>query len=80
MLDTIDLVTAKQELEDQKGKADGIASEIENKVDELGTIKDNLEQASSDIDSYLEALQGLEDTLENLESAVNEAYDHDISY
>tara|TARA_Y100000034_G_scaffold38092_1_gene46801 strand:- start:223 stop:465 length:243 start_codon:yes stop_codon:yes gene_type:complete len=80
MLDTIDLVTAKQELEDQKGKADGIASEIEYKVDELGTIKDSLEQASSDIDSYLEALQGLEDTLENLESAVNEAYDHDISY
>ena len=80
MLDSIDLVTAKQELEDQKGKADGIASEIENKVDELGTIKDNLEQASSDIDGYLEALQGLEGTLENLESAVSEAYDHDISY
>ena len=80
MLDSIDLVTAKQELEDQKGKADGIASEIENKVDELGTIKDNLEQASSDIDGYLEALQGLEGTLENLESAVSGAYDHDISY
>ena len=80
MLDTIDLAAAKQELEEQKGKADGIASEIENKVDELGTIKDNLEQASGDIDSYLEALEGLENTLNDLESAVSEAYDHDISY
>ena len=80
MLDTIDLAMAKQELEEQKGKADGIASEIENKVDELGTIKDNLEQASGDIDSYLEALEGLENTLNDLESAVSEAYDHDISY
>ena len=80
MLDTIDLAAAKQELEEQKSKADGIASEIESKVDELGTIKDNLEQASGDIDSYLEALEGLENTLNDLESAVSEAYDHDISY
>ena len=80
MLETIDLAMAKQELEEQKGKADGIASEIETKVDELGTIKYNLEQASGDIDSYLEALEGLENTLNDLESAVSEAYDHDISY
>ena len=80
MLETLDLAAAQQELEEQKSKADGVASEIESKVDELGTIKENLEQASSDIDGYLEALQGLEGTLENLESAVSEAYDHDISY
>ena len=77
---TLDLATAQQELEEQKSKADGIASEIESKVDELGTIKDNLEQASSDIDGYLEALQGLENTLNDLDSAVDEAYNHDISY
>ena len=80
MLQIIDLAAAQQELEEQKSKADDIASEIENKVDELGTIKDNLEQASSEIDSYLEALQGLEDTLNDLDSAVDEANNHDISY
>ena len=77
---TLDLATAQQELEEQKSKADGIASEIESKVDELGTIKDNLEQVSGDIDGYLEALQGLENTLNDLDSAVDEAYNHDISY
>ena len=76
----LDLAAAQQELEEQKNKADGIASEIESKVGELGTIKENLEQASSDIDSYLEALQGLENTLNDLDSAVDEASDHDISY
>ena len=76
----LDLAAAQQELEEQKSKADGMAGEIESKVDELGTIKDNLEQASGDIDSYLEALEGLENTLNDLESAVSEAYDHDISY
>ena len=80
MLETLDLAAAQQELEEQKSKADGVASEIESKVDELGTIKENLEQASSDIDGYLEALQGLENTLNDLDSAVDEAYDHDISY
>ena len=39
MLETLDLAAAKQELEEQKGKADDIASEIENKVDELGTSR-----------------------------------------
>jgi len=76
----LDLAAAQQELEEQKSKADGMAGEIESKVDELGTIKDNLEQASSDIDGYIEALQGLENTLNDLDSAVSEAYDHDISY
>ena len=80
MLEILDLAAAQQELEEQKSKADDIASEIESKVDELGTIKDNLEQASSDIDGYLEALQGLENTLNDLDSAVDEAYNHDISY
>jgi uncharacterized coiled-coil DUF342 family protein len=80
MLETLDLAAAQQELEEQKSKADGVASEIESKVDELGTIKENLEQASSDIDGYLEALQGLENTLNDLDSAVDEAYNHDISY
>ena len=80
MLETLDLAAAQQELEEQKNKAEGVAGEIESKVDELGTIKDNLEQASSDIDGYIEALQGLENTLNDLDSAVSEAYDHDISY
>jgi|TARA_Y100001951_G_C11210203_1_gene222511 chromosome segregation ATPase len=71
---------ARSELESVKEASSGIASEIESKVDELTTIKDNLEDGVSQLEDYIYALQGIEDTLENLENARNEAEDHDISY
>ena len=79
-MDSINITDARSELEEVKDYSQGWADEIETKVDELTTIKDNLEEGVNQVEEYLEALNGLEDTLSNLESARDEASYHDISY
>ena len=46
MLESLDIERVKDELGDEKSKADNIVSELETKVDDLSSIKEDLENAS----------------------------------